>query len=103
MLGKTLSETILETAKDFHDAGVMSEQTMREFDAKSLPSIKKYTPNQIKRIRRRFKVSQSVFALYLNTTTSTIQKWEQGQKKPNGIALKLLSLVDHHGLAVLAI
>lgn len=103
MLGKTLGEVIHETAKDFYEAGVMSEQTMREFDALSLPPVKKYTPNQIKRIRRRFKVSQAVFALYLNTTASTVQKWEQGQKKPNGIALKLLSLVDHHGLAVLAV
>lgn len=103
MLGKTLSEVIQETAKDFHEAGVMSEQTLREFDTMSLPPVKKYTPSQIKRIRRRHKISQAVFALYLNTTASTIQKWEQGQKKPSGLALKLLNLVDHHGIAVLAI
>lgn len=102
MKGKSLTEVLHETAQDLHDAGVMSEQTMREFDAMCLPHVKNYTPAQIKRIRKRNKASQAVFAAYLNTTPSTIQKWEQGQKKPSGLALKLLSLVDHHGLLLLA-
>ncbi|EKD44998.1 MAG: hypothetical protein ACD_70C00125G0002 [uncultured bacterium] len=102
MMGKSLTEVIFETAKDLHQAGVMDAKTMRDFEAKCLPKIKKYSPAQIKKIRKRFAVSQAVFAAYLNTTPSTVQKWEQGQKKPNGIALKLLSLVDHYGIALLA-
>jgi putative transcriptional regulator len=43
-------------------------------------------------------VSQAVFARYLNTILSTVQKWEIGQKKPTGTALKLLHLVDKRGL-----
>jgi len=101
-MSKTLSETIYETAKYFYESGVMSEQTMREFDALCLPPIKNYSPAQIKKIRRRHKVSQAVFAAHLNTTPSTIQKWEQGQKKPSKLALKLISLVDRHGLKLLA-
>jgi len=27
-----------------------------------------------------------------------VQKWEQGQKRPNGPSLKLLDLVDRKGL-----
>lgn len=80
----------------------MTEQTMREFDAMCLPPIKNYTSLQIQRIRKRNHASQAVFAAYLNTTSSTVQKWEQGQKKPSGLALKLLNLVDRLGLAVLA-
>ena len=76
---------------------------MREFDAMCLPPIRKYTPAQIKRLRKHNHASQAVFAAYLNTTASTVQKWEQGQKKPSGLALKLLSLVDRHGLVVLAV
>ena len=101
-MGKSLTETIHDTIKDFHDAGVASEQTMREFDAMCLPPVKQYTPTQIRRLRQRQKVSQAVFAAYLNTTPSTVQKWEQGQKKPSNLALKLLSLVDQYGLALLA-
>lgn len=48
---------------------------MREFDKLCLPEIKKYTPEQIKKIRLKNKASQAVFAQYLNFTTSTIQKW----------------------------
>lgn len=101
-MGKTLKRVIHETAKDFHAAGVMSDKTMREFDALCLPPVKHYSPRQIKLIRKQNKVSQAVFAAYLNTTPSTVQKWEQGQKKPSNLALKLLSLIDKHGLELLA-
>ena len=53
---------------------------------------------QIKRLRTRNTASQAVFAAYLNTSPSTVQKWEQGQKKPNGPSLKILSLVEQKGL-----
>jgi putative transcriptional regulator len=91
-----------DTAKGLHRTGVMETQTMREFDALCLPPIKHYTPAQIKRIRIKSKASQAVFAQYLNTSPSTVQKWEQGQKSPNGPSLKLLNLVDKNGLEVLA-
>ena len=90
-----------ETAKGLHRAGTMNAVTMHEFDALCLPPVKTYTPEQIKRLRSRYKASQAVFAAYLNTSPSTVQKWEQGQKKPNGPSLKLLNLVDAHGLEVL--
>lgn len=43
-----------------------------------------------------------MFARYLNTSESTVEKWETGAKKPSGVALKLLSVVQKHGLKVLA-
>lgn len=91
-----------ETAKGLRKAGTMDAVTMREFDALCLPPVKTFTPTQIKRLRSRFKASQAVFAAYLNTSPSTVQKWEQGQKKPNGPSLKLLNLVATHGLEALA-
>jgi putative transcriptional regulator len=99
---KSILDVVHDGAQDLHDAGVMSAQTMREFDALCLPPVKEYSAAQIKRIRAKNKASQSVFAAYLNITKSTIQKWEQGQKKPNGPSLKLLNLVDQKGLDVLA-
>lgn len=47
------------------------------------------------------KVSQPVFARYLNTSESTVEKWETGAKRPSGMALKLLAIVEKHGLQVL--
>ena len=58
-------------------------------------------PLDIKRLRESNKVSQPVFARYLNTSESTIEKWESGVKKPSGAALKLLAVVQKHGLDVL--
>ena len=102
MMAKSILDTIHESAKDLHEAGVMKDVTLREFDALCLPPVKSYTPEQIKRIRQKTRASQAVFAAYLNTSPSTIQKWEIGGKKPNGPSLKLLNLVDKKGLEALA-
>ena len=99
---ETILDVVHKTAKGLHEAGAMEAKTLREFDALCLPPIKAYTAGQIKRIRLRNRASQAVFAAYLNTSPSTVQKWEQGQKKPNGPSLKLLNLVDKKGLEVLA-
>lgn len=48
------------------------------------------------------KTSPGVFARYLNTSESTVEKWEAGTKKPSGLALKWLTVVQKHGLEVLA-
>jgi putative transcriptional regulator len=96
-------KTVHEAAQGLTAAGVMDKQTMREFDALCLPPVKQLSKEEIKRIREREKASQAVFASYLNITPSTIQSWEQGEKKPSGAALKLLNIVDKKGLACLAL
>ena len=101
-MDKSILEVVHGSAKELHDAGLMKDVTMREFDALCLPPVKEYTAVQIKRIRTQAKASQGVFAEYLNISKSTVQKWEQGQKKPNGPSLKLLNLVAEKGLEVLA-
>ena len=101
-MDKSILDMVHETAQDLHTEGVMKDTTLREFDALCLPPVKEYTAIQIKQIRTRNHASQGVFAAYLNTSVSTIQKWEQGQKKPNGPSLKLLNLVAEKGLEILA-
>ena len=101
-MDKSILEMVHEGAKDLHEVGLMNEVTLREFDALCLPPVKIFSAGQIKRIRVSSKASQGVFAAYLNTSKSTVQKWEQGAKKPNGPSLKLLNLVASKGLEVLA-
>ena len=96
-----LLKTLHETAEDFAAIGLIDARTMREFDAACLPPVKSYTASQIKRLRLRCRASQAVFAAYLNTSPSTVQKWERGDKHPNGPSLKLLNLVERKGLEVL--
>jgi putative transcriptional regulator len=100
-MAKRILETVHETARGLHEAGVMNTRTMREFDALCLQPVKTLSAAQIKRLRTRLRVSQAVFAAYLNTSPSTVQKWERGEKKPNGPSLKLLNLVERKGLEVL--
>ena len=101
-MAKKILNVVHETANGLHKSGVMDARTMREFDVLCLPPVKEYSARQIKRIREQNKASQAVFAAYLNTSLSTVQKWEQGQKKPNGPSLKLLNLVAARGLDALA-
>ena len=95
-------EAVHETAKGLHKAGVMDRVTLREFDQMCLPPVEPLRPDQIKKIREASHVSQAVFARLLNTSLSTVQKWEIGQKRPTGTALKLLHLVQKRGLEVVA-
>ena len=100
-MNSKILKAVHASAKTLHDARIMNTVTMREFDALCLEPVKKMTPNQIKKIRLREKISQPVFALFLNVSPSTVKKWETGEKVPSGIALRLLSVVDHKGLNVI--
>jgi putative transcriptional regulator len=91
-------EAVRETARGLHRSGAMDQVTLREFDRLCLPPVEPLEPEQIKRIRESARVSQAVFARLLNTSLSTVQKWEVGQKRPAGTALKLLHLVQERGL-----
>ena len=95
-------EAVHATAKGLHAAGAIDQVTMREFDHLSLSPAPPLRPAQIKRIRETSRVSQAVFAALLNTSVSTVQKWEIGQKRPTGAALKLLHLVQKNGLEIVA-
>jgi putative transcriptional regulator len=95
-------EAVHEAAQGLHKAGVMDQVTLREFDRLCLPPIEPLKPEQIKQIREGSRVSQAVFARLLNTSVSTVQKWEIGQKRPTGTALKLLHLVQERGLEIVA-
>ncbi len=61
---------------------------------------KKLTSSEIAKIRSRTKLSQSVFAMYLNVSVKTVQAWEQGSRKPSDAALKLLSIARDNPQAV---
>ncbi len=87
-----------ETARGLHAAGVLSDMTMRDFDKVCLSPVHALAPEDIRKIRKRAHVSQAVFAACLNTSLSTVQKWEIGKKRPTGIALKLLNLIEQKGL-----
>jgi putative transcriptional regulator len=96
-------ESIHQSAQALYAIGAISKTTLREFDEACLASVPAQIPaEQIKQLRERSHVSQPVFARYLNTSASTVKQWESGEKRPSGMALKLLSIVQKHGLEILA-
>jgi len=95
-------EAIHDTVAGMQRAGTIDKATMRDFDETCLTVPPMIEPAQIKQLRESNHVSQPVFARYLNTSESTVEKWEAGAKRPSGVALKLLAIVKKHGLQILA-
>jgi putative transcriptional regulator len=84
-----------------HNAGAISKVTMREFDAICPLPVREFSADDIKTLRQTLRFSQAVFAHHLHTTASTVRKWEQGQTRPAGPALKLLNVIADKGLSAI--
>ena len=95
-------EAVHASARGLRAANAIDQMTMREFDRLCLEPVRPLRPAEIRRIRESANVSQAVFAAVLNTSVSSVQKWEIGQKRPTGAALKLLHLVQRKGLDAVA-
>ena len=91
-----------ETMESLYEIGAIDKKTMRRFDESCLTPVHSLTPEEIRHIREKERVSQSVFSHYLNVTTGLISKWERGEKKPSGTAIKLLLIVEKNGLSAIA-
>lgn len=54
----------------------------------------------VRRIRKKLNMSQSVFADYFGVSVRTIQDWEQGRRVPVGAAKNFLFVIDQEPDAV---
>ena len=63
---------------------------------------KKITPREIRKIRHALKASQSIFAVYLNVSPNAVRSWEQGTRRPQQAALKLLAIAKRNPQALLS-
>lgn len=91
-------EAVHETASDLHSLGFIDKRKMRKFDALCLDPVPAYDSEKIRALRDHLQLSQSVLAAVLNTSLSTVRKWEIGEKHPSGPSLKLLNLLERKGL-----
>ena len=97
-----LKAAIHETASDLYEVGMIDKQTMRQFDESCLTPVHEFTAEEIRALREREEVSQTVFAHYLNVSKDSVSQWERGEKHPAGTSLKLLSLIEKKGLSAIA-
>jgi putative transcriptional regulator len=89
---------IHETAEALFDSGIIDKMTMRNFDETCLAPAETLSPEKIRELREREKMSQPVFARYLNVTKGLVSAWERGTKKPSGPAMRLLNIVEKNGI-----
>ncbi len=89
-----------EMATGLSKHGMIDKRRMGDFDALCKLTLTEMAPKRIKALRIESNLSQAVFAAVLNTSVSTVQKWEIGDKKPSGPSLKLLDLIARKGIDV---
>ncbi|MGN6166678.1 MAG: helix-turn-helix domain-containing protein, partial [Solirubrobacteraceae bacterium] len=67
--------------------------------ARNAPAVRPapaVTGDAVKAIRSAYGMSQPVFARILNVSSETVKGWEQGKKRPDGPARRLLEVVRRH-------
>ncbi|VFR19555.1 FIG050068: DNA-binding protein [plant metagenome] len=94
-----LLQAIHGTANDLHALGFIDQRALQRYDLLCLAPAREYDATGIKALRARLNLSQAVLAQVLNTSPSTIRKWEIGDKKPSGPSQRLLDILDRKGLA----
>jgi putative transcriptional regulator len=88
---------VLEDVRDYR-LGKRSDLRVSELPAPP----KRMAPAEIRRIRRSLKASQTIFALYLNVSPNAVRSWEQGTRRPQHAALKLLAIAKRNPQALLS-
>lgn len=94
-----VQDTINDLAHGLYNAEIIDKKTLRNLTDEDLPVLNEYTGEEIQFLRQKQKLSQSVFARYLNVSPSMIRSLEQGQRHAHGAILKLLNIVDRHGIS----
>lgn len=93
-----IMEAVHEGAADLHRLGFIDKRKMRKYDVLCLEPVQDYDAAKIKALRGHLHLSQAVFASVLNTSLSTVRKWEVGDKRPSGPSQKLLDIIERKGL-----
>lgn len=62
----------------------------------------KMKPHEIRAVREGLNLSQALFGRLLNVPPVTVLKWEHGDRKPSGAALRLLEIAKRAPEALIA-
>jgi len=98
---KSIVDSITSTVQDLNKSGLVDDITMKNIENLCIPEVKEYSPQKIISIRKKLSLSQAALASIFNISPSTVQKWEQGNKKPAGASKKLLDIIERKGLDAL--
>jgi DNA-binding transcriptional regulator YiaG len=62
---------------------------------------KRLKPQEIRHIRESLHASQAIFAHFLCVSPKAVQSWEQGSRRPQSTALRLLAIAKKNPAALL--
>ena len=98
-----LAKALLETAEGMHKVGLLDRAaydkiTMRHLGPEDAPKVAPISAVPIRTMPERAKMSQAVFARYLNLTVGYVSQLERGTKQPTGAALVLLNVIKRKGI-----
>jgi len=92
---ESIKEAIASTVSDMIEADLKVSFTQKELKKMGIHVLPvALSSEEIQQIRKRLKVSQSVFAKLLNVSLSSVRQWEQGLRKPSGSTMILLELLQ---------
>ncbi|NDL00709.1 helix-turn-helix domain-containing protein [Photorhabdus bodei] len=105
----TKLDEMLSFAKELEEAGISNGDLTKKLEAriqvrnlsKHIAKARPMSGDEIKKLRDRYNISQASLALALNMTKESVSKWERGEIKPNGAALRMLNLIDKQGLKII--
>jgi len=102
-----LTEALLETANDMRNANIMTQDTYDKITMRHLGNKEKtevglltgeITGKEVQLMREKARMSQAVFARYLNVTPGYVSKLERGETRPKGSTVVLLNLIKQKGI-----
>jgi putative transcriptional regulator len=62
---------------------------------------KRLKPQEIRHVRESLHASQAIFAHFLCVSPKAVQSWEQGSRRPQSTALRLLAIAKKNPAALL--
>ncbi len=92
---ETLKRAIGSTVQDLVNHGFKTSFTGKELNklGVKIPEVK-INAQDIRDIRAKINLSQTVFAKLLNVSSSSVRQWEQGTRTPSGSTKVLLELLQ---------
>lgn len=88
MISASLNEIIDDMEKT---TGANLKQTVITIE---VDEVQDFTPSEIKAIRLKNNLTQSLLAKFLCVSKKTVEAWESGKNKPNGPSSRLLELLS---------
>lgn len=93
-----ITDSLQELISDYETTG--GENLAHDTFCITLTPAKKFTAEDVKNIRVRNHLTQSLLAKFLCVSKKTVEAWESGRNQPNGPSRRMLELLDNHNAVV---